>query len=80
MRRMSEGAETPNFGRYYSQLIEFSKSAEDKPDFQKSIDNIDGWVNEQKEKKGEDKIQKVGEALKTTVNALEKLKTGDLMT
>lgn len=77
MRRMSEGAETPNFGRYYSQLIEFSKSAEDKPDFQKSIDNIDGWVNEQKEKKGEDKIQKVGEALKTTVNALEKLKTGD---
>ena len=77
MKRMSEGCETPNFGRFYSQLIEFSKTTEDKPDFQKSIDNINGWVNEQKEKKGEGKIQKVGEALKTTVMALEKLKTGD---
>lgn len=77
MKRMSEGCETPNFGRFYSQLIEFSKATEDKPDFQKNFDNINGWVNEQKEKKGEDKIQKVGEALRTTVNALEKLKTGD---
>lgn len=58
MRRMSEGAETPNFGRYYSQLIEFSKSAEDKPDFQKSIDNIDGWVNEQKERKEKTRSRK----------------------
>lgn len=77
MRRMSEGCETHHFGRYYSQLIEFSKTTADKPDFQKSIDNINGWVNEQKEKKGEENIKKVGEALKTTVNALEKLKTGD---
>lgn len=74
---MSEGCETHNFGKFYSQLVEFSKATEDKPDFQKSIDNINGWVNEQREKKGEDKIQKVGEALMTTVNALQKLKTGD---
>ena len=34
-------------------------------------------MNEQKETKGEVKIQKVGEALRTTVNALKTLKTGD---
>ena len=77
MRRMSEGCETPNFDKFYSKLIEFSKTTEDKPDFQKSIDNINGWVNEQKEKKGEENIQKVGQALRTAVNALEKFKTGD---
>ena len=74
---MSEGCDTHNFGSFYSKLIEFSKTTEDKPDFHKSIDNINGWVNEQKEKKAEENVQKVGEVLKTTVNALEKLKTGD---
>lgn len=55
----------------------YSNSTQNKPDFQKSIDNINGWVNEQRKKGNEENIAKVGVALKTAVNALEKFKTGD---
>ncbi|XP_078354330.1 uncharacterized protein LOC144638918 [Oculina patagonica] len=59
----------------------YSNSTQNKPDFQKSIDNINGWVNEQRKskenKEREDNIAKVGAALKTTVNALKKFETGD---
>ncbi|KAJ7370768.1 hypothetical protein OS493_029757 [Desmophyllum pertusum] len=46
-------------------------------DFQKSIDEIKGWVNEQRTKGDEEAINKVGGALKTTVNVLHNFKSGD---
>ena len=66
-----------DFSSFYSVLTEFSNSTENKPDFQTKIDNINGWVNEQKAKGNEEAIKTVGEALKTTVTALEKFKSGD---
>lgn len=70
-------SEIEEFGSCYSVLSEFSNTTQDKPDFQKSIENINGWVNEQRKKGEEENIKNVGEALKTTVNAIEKFKTGD---
>ena len=67
-----------SFDSFYSALAEFSNSAEDKPDFQKSIGEIKGWVNEQRKKGDEEAINKVGGAVKTAVNALENLRSGKL--
>ncbi|KAJ7370763.1 hypothetical protein OS493_029752 [Desmophyllum pertusum] len=72
---MSDNNET--FASFYSALYVFSHSTENKPDFQKSIDEIKGWVNEQRTKGDEEAINKVGGALKTTVNALHEFKSGD---
>ena len=70
-------SEVEDFSSFYSVLTEFSNTTQDRPDFQSSIENINGWVNEQKKKGDEENIKNVGEALKTTVKALEKFKTGN---
>ena len=52
-------------------------SREVQTDYQTKIDNISSWVDEQKRAGNEENIKAIGEALKATVNALEKFKTGD---
>lgn len=69
--------EIDELGEIYSKLREFSDTTQDKPDFTSPIDNINGWVNEQKKKGKIEEIQKVGEVLKTAVNALEKFQSED---
>lgn len=58
-------------------LQDFSNGMEDKPDFQKDMENIKGWINDQRKKGDEEKIAKIGAALTTTVNALQKIQSGN---
>ena len=73
---MSDDDET--LGSSFSSAVsEFFDSRETKTDYQTKLDNISSWVDDQKKKGKEDEIKEIGEALQTTINALQKFSTGD---
>lgn len=62
---------------FCSVVSEYLDSTDIKTDYQKKLDNINGWVEEQRRSGNEKKIEEIGKALTSAVNAVEKFNTGD---